>query len=91
MPANNKALLPPSKDLADLTDAKVESVCRTVDLEGQRTHRYAVQALWAGVVCFLSCVGGFGYLVQDNSPKAAAALLGSAVVGVVVKIFSQRQ
>jgi hypothetical protein len=58
-------------------------VLRGRDHELQREFLYAIGSLTAGVIAFLSIVGGYVYLVMHEHPNAAAALLGTGVLSLI--------
>jgi small-conductance mechanosensitive channel len=59
-------------------------------LELKRQFHYAVLALVAGLVAFLSMVGGFVFLVLQGHSGAAGLLLGAGVLGLVAGFVRSR-
>jgi len=67
-----------------------ELVIQVADREAHREYRYAVAGMASSAILFLSLVGGFVYLVMNDHPKSAGALLGAGVLGLVHAMLRAR-
>lgn len=90
MAPTTRSLVPPARDLALLSDTKVQSICDLTDREGQRYHRYAMFGMACGTMSFFACLATSAYLVRIGSPKMAAVVLGAAVLSTVGKMLASR-
>ena len=75
------------KDLEGLDPGVSHRVLQTIN---SYVYAKASQARWGtfcGAICFLACVAGFIYLIMHGHEKAAAALLGTAVLGFLGRFF----
>jgi hypothetical protein len=67
-----------------------ELVIQVADREAHREYRYALAGMGSSAVLFLCVVGGFVYLVMNDHPKSAAALLGAGALGLIHAILRAR-
>jgi hypothetical protein len=89
--AKSTTLLPiPAKDLALLSDSKVQMVLESVDRERARRHSYAMFAMAVGGVSFISCLGCAAYMDHIGYPRTALLVLGTAVLSTIGKMIASR-
>ena len=85
-----KYLLPTSRELEPLSDAKVQALIAMAEGESKRSTQYAVFGMACGTISFLSCVGSFVFLVVQGHDRAAEVILGTAVLTIVGRMLRPR-
>jgi len=86
----DRYLLPPSSELAPLSDEKVKAVIALADNEGRRSNTYANLGMVCGTVSFLGCLGSYVYLVVQNHDAAAGVVLGTTVLAIIGRMIRGR-
>jgi len=43
-----------------------------------------------GLICFLTCIGSFTYLVMNGHDKPAYAILGATVLGIISQMINAK-
>jgi hypothetical protein len=65
-------------------------VTRAGIVERTQEYRYAMAALFCGLAAFGCVVGGFIYLVMNNHPNPASALLVTGILSLVGAFLRSR-
>jgi hypothetical protein len=56
----------------------------------EREYRYASRGQWISVAALVMAFSGFIYLIMQNHPEAASALLGAGVIGLISGYLNAR-
>jgi hypothetical protein len=84
-------LLPYSaKELAAFNQEQLDSLFAVIDRERDRAHGYATESLRVGGVCLVTSMLIFMALVILGHDKAAGVVVGTTVIGAIVKLFGNR-
>ncbi len=60
------------------------------DRQDARSHDYRRYGMTCGVLCFLTCIGSFTYLVMQGHDPAAYTILGVTVLGIIGQMISAK-
>lgn len=85
-----KYLLPTSHELEQLTDEKVKALIMLANAESRRSNIYAITGMLCGTCSFLSCLGGFVFLVLHGHETAAGVVLGTTVLATIGRMIRGR-
>jgi hypothetical protein len=86
----DRPLLPPSEELANLSDRKVEQVVILLAGYNRRSHFYAILGMACGTLSFLGCLGAYVYLVVQGHPTAAGVVLTTTVLAIIGRMIGSR-
>ncbi len=76
-------LLPPTSQIAKLTEAQTTVVINALDKVNARDHSYAVAGLICGTVSFMAALNIFAYLIVRGHATAASSVLGTSVLAII--------
>jgi predicted MFS family arabinose efflux permease len=90
LPEKQVYLLPPAKELAQLSNETAAASLQVLDNAHRREHSYATLAMICGTIGFLACIGTFAFLVVESHPQAGAVVLGTGVLTIIGQIINSR-
>ena len=83
-------LLPSTTELREISEAARVAAIQASDRVSRRKFTYAMTSLIGGIVCFLSMIGGFLFLVVHGFTAAAGWLLGTALFAIAGRLIGAR-
>jgi hypothetical protein len=68
-------------ELAQLSPDQLDRIF--AERQDARAHSYRRYGMTCGLLCFLTCIGSFTYLVMQGHDAPAYTILGATVVGII--------